>query len=249
MPKVKNWASYQHYKNRRPPWIKLYRDLLDDIEYHNLNPESAKYLILIWLIASESPEKEGELPDPKTMAFRLRLSEDKMLSILSSLGHWLTGCEQDASKSLAKKGQDARAETEKRESRDRVEKRQKNMYPDDFTLWWKNYPKHRRVKKQEALKVWKKSNLSQVASMIVTLKKQCASSDWTKAGGKYVPHPVTYLRGGRWEDEITEAPRDEKAGYNKQQLANFEAREELLRQDREAEMQEFKDETDSLPFS
>ena len=47
---IRNWAEFQHYKNRCPPWIKLHRGLLDNIEYHNLSPESAKFLPLIWLI-------------------------------------------------------------------------------------------------------------------------------------------------------------------------------------------------------
>ena len=128
-------------------------------------------------------------------------------------------------------------------------KKPKNPYTEDFELWWKNYPKHRRVKKKESATVWNKSKLQPIDNMIETLKKQCSSQDWTKEGGQFVPHPTTYLRAGRWTDEVSEAPRDEKAGYNTQQLANLAAREELLRQDREAEMQEFKDETDSLPFS
>lgn len=29
---IRNWKRYQHYKERRPPWIKFYVDILDDEE-------------------------------------------------------------------------------------------------------------------------------------------------------------------------------------------------------------------------
>src|ERR1043165_2263672 len=86
---VKDWKKFQHFKDRRPPWIKLYRDILDDIEWHQLDAVAAKALVMIWLIASEH---EGKLPPAKELAFRLRMTEKQTKSIVSSLSHWL---EQD----------------------------------------------------------------------------------------------------------------------------------------------------------
>jgi hypothetical protein len=84
--KIKNWSQFQHFKDRRPPWIKLYREILDDIEWHELDPKSAKVLVMIWLIASES---DGCLPDIKKLAFRLRMTEKDTEASLSKLSHWL----------------------------------------------------------------------------------------------------------------------------------------------------------------
>jgi hypothetical protein len=84
--RIKNWSQFQHFKDRRPPWVKLYRDILDDIEWHELDPQAAKVLVMLWLIASES---DGNLPDTKKLAFRLRLSESKTSDLLSKLSHWL----------------------------------------------------------------------------------------------------------------------------------------------------------------
>src|SRR5262245_28654981 len=86
MLSVKNYNKFQHFKDSRPPWIKLYRDLLDDLEWHDLDPKAAKALVMIWLIASEN---EGRLPEPKKLAFRLRLSDIEMSHLLNSLSHWL----------------------------------------------------------------------------------------------------------------------------------------------------------------
>ena len=87
--RIKNWTKFQHFKDRRPPWVKLYRDILDDLEWHELDPLAAKVLVMLWLIASED---DGRIPDTKTLAFRLRLTEIKTKEIVIKLSHWM---EQD----------------------------------------------------------------------------------------------------------------------------------------------------------
>lgn len=84
--RIKNWNRFQHFKDRRPPWVKLYRDLLDDLEWFELDPVSSKNLINLWLIASEY---DGCLPSIEILCFRLRLRNQEVTKILSNLGHWL----------------------------------------------------------------------------------------------------------------------------------------------------------------
>ena len=105
--RIKNWSQFQHFKDRRPPWIKLYRDILDDIEWHELDPKSAKVLVMLWLIASES---DGELPDSKRLAFRLRMTEKDVEVSLSKLSHWL---EHGDIKPISSRYQDDLPETER----------------------------------------------------------------------------------------------------------------------------------------
>jgi len=85
---IKNWAKFQHFKDgsRKPPWIKLYRDLLDNLEWHELPPESAKVLIMLWVVASEN---HGKLPDIKKLSFRLRVTEDQLTKALNDLKEWV----------------------------------------------------------------------------------------------------------------------------------------------------------------
>lgn len=85
MLKIKNWAKFQHFKDRRPPWIKLYRGILDDKKWFDLKGEDAKILVMLWLIASED---DGYLPDVGDLAFRLRKSEKEMESTIKRLNHW-----------------------------------------------------------------------------------------------------------------------------------------------------------------
>ena len=55
--RVKNWAHFQHYKDRSPPWIKLHRELLRDYQFACLQDASKLHLMLIWLLASQLGNK------------------------------------------------------------------------------------------------------------------------------------------------------------------------------------------------
>ena len=86
---IKDFSKFQHFKDRTPPWVKLYRDILDDPDWHELPPEAAKVLVMLWVIASEDDTKRGMLPEVKKLAFRLRITEKNLRIILSQLSHWL----------------------------------------------------------------------------------------------------------------------------------------------------------------
>jgi hypothetical protein len=118
--KIKNWTKFQHFKDRRPPWVKLYRDILDDLEWHELDPLAAKVLVMLWLIASEN---EGRIPDNKTLAFRLRLTEMKTKEIIIKLSHWL---EQDDISTISEQYQSDSTETE-RETETKTKKEKKTL--------------------------------------------------------------------------------------------------------------------------
>jgi len=118
--KIKNWHKFQHFKDRKPPWVKLYRDLLDDIDWHELDPKSAKVLVMLWLIASE---EDGNIPEVKRLAFRLRMSEKDTEVCLSKLSHWLDhndinviseGYQDDAPETETEKEIETKKEREKK---------------------------------------------------------------------------------------------------------------------------------------
>jgi len=71
--KPKNWAVFQHYKNRCPPWIKLHRDLLNDRSYMRLPIASKALAPMLWLLASESKDGvfDGSLDE---LVFRLHIT-------------------------------------------------------------------------------------------------------------------------------------------------------------------------------
>lgn len=87
--RIKNWSKHQHFKDRTPPWIKLYREILDDPDWHDLDGDTAKVLVSLWLVASEDETREGVLPEARKLAFRLRMSETQLNQALTKLDHWL----------------------------------------------------------------------------------------------------------------------------------------------------------------
>ena len=115
--KIKNWNKFQHFKDRKPPWVKLYRDVLDDIEWYELDPLASKVLVMCWLIASED---DGKLPSAKTLAFRLRMTEKQTIECLNKLSHWL---EQDDINTISERYQSDSLETERETEKETEKKR------------------------------------------------------------------------------------------------------------------------------
>lgn len=72
-----------------------------------------------------------------------------------------------------------------------------------FESFWTDYPKKRA--KQDALKVWKSIAPTKelAAKITAALAEQKATEDWQREGGKFIPYPATWLRGGQWEDEVS----------------------------------------------
>lgn len=93
---IRNWSKHQHFKDRTPPWIKLYRDILDDPDWHDLDGDTAKVLVSLWLIASEDETHKGALPNMRRLAFRLRMKESQLNQVLTKLSGWLYQDDIDA---------------------------------------------------------------------------------------------------------------------------------------------------------
>jgi hypothetical protein len=105
----KNWAVFQHYKDRNPPWIKLHRETLNDRTFMTLPLASKALAPLMWLLASESKNGvfDGSVDD---LMFRLHITkkeyEDGVKPLIEK------GFFEIASGVLADCQQDARPETE-----------------------------------------------------------------------------------------------------------------------------------------
>jgi hypothetical protein len=130
----KNWAVFQHYKDRCPPWIKLHRDLLNDRVFMCLPLASKALAPLLWLLASESKDGtfDGSLDE---LVFRLHITpkdyQDGVKPLIDK-GFFIV-----ASGVLAECYQDAIPETEG-ETETKTEKKQKSnrgsRLPVDFVL-------------------------------------------------------------------------------------------------------------------
>lgn len=76
------------------------------------------------------------------------------------------------------------------------------MVEDLFPKFWKFYPN--KVGKAAAQKAWAKLKVTDDLFALIAdgLAKQVVSEGWLKDGGKFIPHPSTWLNGKRWEDEV-----------------------------------------------
>ena len=207
--KVKDWNKFQHFKDRKPPWIKLYRDLLDDLEWHELDPLAAKALVAIWLIASEN---DGELPEMKKLAFRLRVTEKQAISIVSQLDHWLIQddinliSDRYQSDSLEIETETYSKETETYRKEGEAKKLISSKKPRvtssaEFDKFWMVYP--RKVNKGLAMKAWEKAASKAAPALIIAaVEAWKVSKDFPDPD--FIPHPSSWLNGERWSDELSD---------------------------------------------
>ena len=119
--KVKNFDKYQHYKNRKPPWIKLYNDILDDYEFACLQDDSKMHLIAIFLLASRYHNKIRS--DSSWIAKRINAKNKVDLDVLEEAGFIIY---LDDSIMLASRKQSAIPETETEKEKE-IEK---DIYPN-----------------------------------------------------------------------------------------------------------------------
>ena len=142
----KNWATFQHYKDRCPPWIKLHRDLLNDREFMRLPLASKALAPLLWLLASESKDGtfDGSLDE---LMFRLHITEKEYKDGVKPLidkGFFVSD-----STMLATSKQHAIPETET-ERETKKEKETKTETPDGVSLEvWESFVKQRKAKRAQ----------------------------------------------------------------------------------------------------
>lgn len=171
----KNWESFQHYKTRRPPWIKLHRHILDDYEFHCLPVASKALAPLLWLIASES--EDGSIDaDSTKLGFRLRQRPNDITEAVKPLiESGFFEVVEDASNALAEREQNplsekSREETESASARVAINGHETPSPTDSVTRvfeHWRTTHEHpkaqldlkRRKLIREALKVYPESDL------------------------------------------------------------------------------------------
>jgi hypothetical protein len=72
--------------------------------------------------------------------------------------------------------------------------------PDrDFEAFWKAYP--HRVAKKNAMKAWQNAkDKPPIEEILAAIEVQKNSNKWKEDCGKWIPHPATWINGGRWSD-------------------------------------------------
>lgn len=84
MIRVKNWQKYQSYKDRKPPWIRFHRSLIDNPQFQKMSADARALLPMIWLLACEDkdPVSGCVRMSYEDIAWRLRLPEKTVESAI-----------------------------------------------------------------------------------------------------------------------------------------------------------------------
>jgi len=199
----KNWAVFQHYKDRCPPWIKLHRDLLNDRSYMRLPIASKALAPMLWLLASESKDGvfDGSLDE---LVFRLHITKKEYQDGLKPL------IDNDffilVSGVLAERKQSAIPETE---GEGETEKEKETDAPEGVSIEvWDSFVKQRKARKAQITERVMKSireqakiagwTLDNALNEIVVRNWQTFKSDWVAVK----PNPADRVR-------LTVAPSNE----------------------------------------
>lgn len=117
--RVSNYEKYQHYKDRRPIWIKLKVDLLSDYDLNKQKPSTRLLAILLILLAAT---QDNKIPyDLEWMAEELHMSVGSVAAGVESLvtiGFLsVAGRNHSASKLIAKRAASASPEKSREEKK------------------------------------------------------------------------------------------------------------------------------------
>lgn len=211
---VKNWDNFQHYKDRTPPWIKLYNHLLDDFDFSCLPDASKAHLLSIWLLASRTNNK---IPNnARWIGNKINATEEVNLNILiesgfieliSSKNNKLQEPEQDASISLQEPEQDACLERERETEKERKDNSKEQRIEDAFDKFWNSY--HKKQGRAQAMKAFKsaikREGIKDYLEFSDMLISDCKSRLSSNQFGFDNLNASTYLNNNRWEDEKTQS--------------------------------------------
>ena len=116
---IKNFRNYQHYKKRKPPWIKLYFSLLNNYKFNKLDDAGKFHYIALIMLASQYENRlewdEEHLSKVLHTNAPLDLNTLQTLDLIEEIdadSNVLAKCYQNASKMLASRYQNATPETE-----------------------------------------------------------------------------------------------------------------------------------------
>tara|TARA_R110002033_G_scaffold37350_2_gene76286 strand:+ start:158 stop:769 length:612 start_codon:yes stop_codon:yes gene_type:complete len=182
---VRNWETFQHYKDRNPPWIKLHNHLLDDYDFECLPDATKCHLLCIWMLASRTNNEM--VYDNSWVKRKIGANSSVDLELLVSVGFIeLQGSGQDASTSLVSE--------EKRRGETETEEIAINDRFDDF---WNMYDKKDGAAKCKSK--WNKLKEHEKDSIFRSLPSYVISTP----DKQYRKNPLTWLNGEHWNDDIT----------------------------------------------
>lgn len=182
----KNWKAFQHYGNRKPPWIKLHRALLDDYAFARLPIASRALAPCLWLLASEYENATITAPIEE-IAFRVRMPEDDVRTGLKALidNGFFVQENGDASIVLAERSQDASLEIEKEKEKEIYSNYRQRQQRG--TRLPKDWMPEEHLDRQDELAAFRDYWVAQPGQRGVKLDWQATWRNWIRRAGEKRP--------------------------------------------------------------
>jgi hypothetical protein len=205
--RIKNWDKFQHFKDRRPPWIKLHREILDQLDINMISDCAFRVLICLWLVASEDKDMNGNLPPVEEIAFKIRMPVDKVSKALQELTHFIDDCDINAISTRYQHD-----EPEKRRVEAETEVETETYSRKMFDAFWAAFDYKKG--KEGAKKSWKKIKLNDglVEAILAGAKAEARSRQSKIDNGMTPIYAQGWLTGKRWEDDYTEPVKSNQVG-------------------------------------
>ncbi len=151
--RVRNFEQLQHYKDRDPPWIKLYYRMLDEYAFARLPDAGKWHLIGIFLLASRCGNRIAA--DAKWVGKKIGASTVVDLAALETAGFLEPADDAPAAcKQPASPETEAETETETKVLSAGADPSQDCS--KDFEEFWINYPTDPLMSKKKAHDIWRR---------------------------------------------------------------------------------------------
>jgi len=150
-----------------------------------------------WLLLnSEHYRKKMDADDLREYK-RIWAANNRSRKRVEKCGSKLTELIQSESESDSKK-----EKTLKKESKEKA-------LATNFKIFWNAYPK--KIGKKNCEKWWEKQQPDEALTekMVQSIAICLKSKEWVDGDGKFIPHPLTWLNGERWNDEGLMQPKRE----------------------------------------
>lgn len=211
--RIRNWASFQHYKDRAPPWIKLHFKILHSRDWVCASDAERVLAIACMLIASQDDANDGTFeadpdyfrriaylnsePDFKSLIKRgfLELLANASISE-RTLDFRTTETETEREKETDKSAYALLSETSSETPKKRKPKK-RTAYPEAFEAFWKAYPTDPIMSKKAAFDAWgrlSEEDRDKAGQAVPAFAKHC------QANPDYRPvHAVRFLSQRRFD--------------------------------------------------
>ncbi len=204
---IRNWSSFQSYKDRNPPWLRLHKNLLDNYEFHQMSANARALLPMLWLLASDdSDPKSGMIRiGYEAITFRLRMSTKDFQSGLRECIKAEFIIEEKQQVTDLSRNCHSETETETETETD---------ISCNFDEFWKSYPTRQGSNPKKAAQdkftavVKKGIDAQEIIKGAKNYRAQMKAAGNSET--QFVAQAVTWLNQERWKDDYQ--PKEAKNG-------------------------------------